>query len=64
MPLLDVIPARRAHGIVSTMADFHNHTYDQIAIGATETATRAITATEVEALALVAGEVDPFHLDG
>ncbi len=46
------------------MADFHNHTYDQIAVGATETATRAITATEVEALALVAGEVDPFHLDG
>jgi len=46
------------------MTEFHNRTYDDIAVGATETATRTISATEVEALAMAAGEVDPFHLEG
>jgi hypothetical protein len=46
------------------MADFHHHTCDQIAMGATETATRATAATGGEVFALVAVEVSPFHLDG
>ncbi|MEP7180816.1 MAG: bifunctional enoyl-CoA hydratase/phosphate acetyltransferase [Betaproteobacteria bacterium] len=46
------------------MTDFHNHPYDAIAIGESETATRSISATEVEGLAMAAGEVDPFHLEG
>ena len=46
------------------MADFHNRPYEQIAVGTTETTTRLMSATEVEALAFVAGEVDPSHMDG
>ena len=44
--------------------EFRNHMYDDIAVGSTETATRNISATEVEGLAMAAGEVDPFHLEG
>ena len=46
------------------MTEFHNHTFDDIVVGATETATRTLSAAEVEALAMAAGEVDPYHLEG
>src|SRR5512143_3179928 len=46
------------------MRDFTNRTFDEIAVGATETVSRTLTATEVEALALAAGDVDGFHVEG
>ena len=46
------------------MSDFTNHTFDEIDVGAAETATRTVTATDIEALSLAAGDVDGFHLDG
>jgi phosphate acetyltransferase len=46
------------------MRDFTNRTFDEIAIGATETIVRTLTVTDVEALALAAGDVDGFHLEG
>ena len=45
------------------MSDFTNRTYDEIAIGQSETSTRTLTATDIEALALAAGDVDGYHLD-
>ena len=45
------------------MNDFSNRTYDEIEIGSSLTLSRCLNETEVEALALVSGEVDPFHLD-
>ncbi|MBK6600085.1 MAG: bifunctional enoyl-CoA hydratase/phosphate acetyltransferase [Betaproteobacteria bacterium] len=45
------------------MSDFTNRTYDEIAIGQSETTTRTLTATDIEALALAAGDVDGYHLD-
>jgi len=46
------------------MADFTNHTYDEIAIGASESVTRTLTAIDVEALSLAAGDVDSLHMRG
>ncbi len=46
------------------MRDFTNRTFDEIAVGATETIARTLTATDVEALALAAGDVEGFHLEG
>jgi len=45
------------------MTSYTNRTFDEIKIGATVSVTRAVTQTEVEALALVSGDVDPFHID-
>ena len=45
------------------MNDFSNRTYNEIEIGTSLTLSRCLSETEVEALALVSGEVDPFHLD-
>ncbi len=42
---------------------FENTTYDELKPGATATFSRRISATEVEALALVGGDVDSFQLD-
>ena len=42
---------------------FENTTYDELQPGATATISRRVSATEVEALALVSGDVDSFHLD-
>ncbi len=42
---------------------YTNKTFDEIAIGATDTVTRTLTATEVEGLSLVTGDVETFHLD-
>jgi phosphate acetyltransferase len=40
----------------------HNRTFDEIRVGDSERVTRRLTTTEVEALALVSGDVDSFHL--
>jgi phosphotransacetylase/acyl dehydratase len=42
---------------------FTNITYDELAVGASASVCRRISQTEVEALALVSGDIDPFHLD-
>jgi len=42
---------------------FTNRTFDEIKVGDREQATRRVTSTEVEALALVSGDVDAFHLE-
>jgi phosphotransacetylase/acyl dehydratase len=44
--------------------DFTNRTFDEIDVGTTATVTRTLSATDVEALALAAGDVEGFHLDG
>jgi len=46
------------------MHDFTNLTFDEVAVGATESVTRMLTATDVEALALAAGDVEGFHIEG
>jgi phosphotransacetylase/acyl dehydratase len=46
------------------MDAFTNQTYDEIAIGATVTLSRRLSRTDVEALTLVCGDLDPFHVEG
>ena len=46
------------------MSQLTNRTFDEIKVGATETVSRTLTATDVEALALAAGDVEGFHLEG
>lgn len=46
------------------MINFTNRIFDEIAIGESLTMSRRLSETDVEALALVSGDVDPFHLDG
>lgn len=45
------------------MADFTNRTFDEIAIGASTSASRTLTSNDVEALALAAGDVDGYHVE-
>ena len=45
-----------------TTANFSNVTFDEIEVGKGASLSRAMTNTEVEALALVSGEVDPYHV--
>jgi len=42
---------------------FENTTYDELKAGTTATFSRRVSATEVEALALVSGDIDSFQLD-
>jgi phosphotransacetylase/acyl dehydratase len=42
---------------------YRNVTFDELAPGATASASRALTQAEVEALVLVTGEIVPFHLE-
>jgi phosphate acetyltransferase len=44
--------------------DYSNRTYAEIAVGETVTVTQVVTVTDVEALALAAGNVEAFHLEG
>jgi phosphate acetyltransferase len=44
-------------------ASYRNVTFEEIEVGKGVTVTRTVTNTEVEALALVSGEVDPFHVE-
>jgi phosphotransacetylase/acyl dehydratase len=46
------------------LRSFTNITYDELEIGASATVSRRISQTEVDALALVSGDVDAFHLVG
>ncbi|MBK7332205.1 MAG: bifunctional enoyl-CoA hydratase/phosphate acetyltransferase [Betaproteobacteria bacterium] len=46
------------------MRDVTNRTFSEIRIGTTESAKHTMTMNEIEGLALVAGEVDPFHVEG
>jgi phosphate acetyltransferase len=45
------------------MNDFRNHTFSEIEIGTTATFPHRLTSMDVDALALVSGEIDPFHVD-
>lgn len=44
-------------------ASYRNVTFDEIEVGSGLTVTRTVTTTEVEALALVSGEIDPYHVE-
>ena len=46
------------------MRDVTNQTFDEIDVGASATIARTLTQTDVEALALAAGDVEGFHLEG
>jgi phosphotransacetylase/acyl dehydratase len=43
--------------------DFANLTFDEIEVGASATVRHTLSSTDVEALAVAAGDVDGFHLD-
>jgi phosphotransacetylase/acyl dehydratase len=43
--------------------DFSNQTFDEIEVGASASVRHALSSTDVEALAVAAGDVDGFHLD-
>jgi phosphate acetyltransferase len=45
------------------MSDFRNHTFDEIAVGTSDTVTRTLSVNEVEGLSMVTGQVDPYHLE-
>ena len=45
------------------MSDYRNVTFDELELGASASAQRALTQAEVEALVLVTGDVVPFHLE-
>ena len=45
------------------MPSFINRTYDEIQVGETLRLSRHLTPMEVEALAFLSGNADPFHLD-
>ncbi len=45
------------------MDQFSNRTFDEIELGASESIRHQLTATEVEGLSLVSGDVESFHLD-
>jgi len=46
------------------MVDYRNRTYAEIAVGETVSITHVASVTDVEALALAAGNVEGFHLEG
>jgi phosphotransacetylase len=45
------------------MSGYSNVTFDEIELGATASAERALSESEVEALLLVSGDVVPFHVE-
>ena len=45
------------------MSGYRNVTFEELQIGATASAQRALTQTEIEALVLVSGDVEPFHIE-
>jgi phosphotransacetylase/acyl dehydratase len=42
---------------------YRNVTFDEIEVGATASARRALTHAEIEALVLVSGDIEPFHME-
>ncbi len=47
---------------MATTTKMTNVTFDEIEIGASAMLTRTLSQTDIEVLALVSGDVDPFHL--
>ena len=45
------------------MTEFKNHTFAEIEIGQTATIPHRLSRMDLDALALVSGEVDPFHVE-
>jgi phosphotransacetylase len=45
------------------MDSFTNHTFDEIELGATASHTHRLTRMDIDALAIVSGEIDPFHVN-
>ncbi|HQR24994.1 MAG TPA: bifunctional enoyl-CoA hydratase/phosphate acetyltransferase [Steroidobacteraceae bacterium] len=45
------------------MSAYRNVTFDEIEVGATASAQRVMTQTEIEALVLVSGDIEPFQLE-
>jgi len=45
------------------MSAYRNVTFDEIEVGASASAQRALTQTEIEALVLVSGDIEPFQLE-
>jgi phosphotransacetylase/acyl dehydratase len=45
------------------VSGYRNVTFDELEIGASASAQRALTQTEIEALVLVSGDVEPFHVE-
>lgn len=45
------------------MDSYINQTYDEISVGTSLSVTRRLSRTDIEALTLVSGDIDPFHLD-
>jgi phosphate acetyltransferase len=42
---------------------YRNVTFDELAVGAAASARRVLTQTEIEALVLVSGDIEPFHVE-
>jgi len=42
---------------------YRNVTFDEIEVGAAASARRVLTQTEIEALVLVSGDIEPFHME-
>jgi len=53
-------PSSRPPGS-TVVTGYRNLTFDELEVGATASAKRALTQTEIEALVLVSGDVEPFH---
>ncbi len=49
---------------MAKLSNMTNVTYDEIQPGASATLTRILSPTDIEVLALVSGDVDPFHVEG
>src|SRR6516164_10088637 len=47
-----------------TWNNLTNTTFDEIQAGAEASLTRTLSQTDIEVLALVSGDVDPFHVAG
>jgi len=45
------------------MSAYRNVTFDELQPGATASAHRVLTQTEIEALVLVSGDIEPFHVE-
>jgi len=45
------------------VSGYRNVTFDELEIGASATARRPLTQTEIEALVLVSGDIEPFHIE-
>ena len=49
---------------MATWKNVTNVTFDEIQVGASADLTRPLSQTDIELLALVSGDVDPFHVAG